>query len=143
MRRNSIKTIQRLKNIRPISCLTAYTSSIAKIVDQNVDVILVGDSLGTVIYGFQNTRLVTLEMMKNHGRAVMQSSHKSFTIIDMPYKTYVNKNQSLVNAKHLLQFTGCQSVKLETDKTTVPIVYHLIKKKNISSFEYWHFTPTL
>ena len=92
MKRNSIKTIQRLKNIRPISCLTAYTSSIAKIVDQNVDVILVGDSLGTVIYGFKNTRSVTLEMMKNHGRAVMQSSQKSFTIIDMPYKTYTNKS---------------------------------------------------
>lgn len=129
MKRNSIKTIQRLKNIRPISCLTAYTSSIAKIVDQNVDVILVGDSLGTVIYGFKNTRSVTLEMMKNHGRAVMQSSQKSFTIIDMPYKTYVNKNQALDSAKHLLQFTGCQSVKLETDKTTVPIVSHLIKNK--------------
>lgn len=129
MRRNSIKTIQRLKNKRPISCLTAYTSSIAKIVDQNVDVILVGDSLGTVIYGFQNTRSVTLEMMKNHGRAVMQSSHKSFTIIDMPYKTYVNKKKALVNAKHLLQFTNCQSVKLETDKTTVPIVSHLVKNK--------------
>ena len=108
MRGNSIKTIQRLKNKRPISCLTAYTSSVAKIVDQNVDVILVGDSLGTAVYGFPNTRPVNLEMMKNHGKAVMQSSKKSFTIIDMPYKTYVNKKQAVINAKRLLQFTSCQ-----------------------------------
>ena len=127
MHRNSIKKVQNLKNNRPISCLTAYTSDIAKIVDKNVDVILIGDSLGVVLYGFSNTRSVSLEMMINHGKAVMKSSKRAFTIIDMPYKTYQNKRQALYNAKKLLKLTNCQSVKLEVDKKTVPIISHLVR----------------
>ena len=129
MKRNSIKKIQQLKNKRSITCLTAYTSSIAKIVDQYVDVVLVGDSLGTVIYGMPNTQSVTLDMMKNHGKVVVQSSKKAFTIIDMPYNTYKNNKQALANAKNLLNYTKCQSVKLEIDKEKIPIVSHLVKNK--------------
>ena len=129
MKRNSIKKIQQLKNKRPISCLTAYTSSIAKIVDQYVDIILIGDSLGTVLYGMQNTKSVTLDMMKCHGKAVMKSSEKAFTIIDLPHNTYQNKKQALFNTKNLLKYTKCQSVKLEIDKTKVHIVSHLVKNK--------------
>ena len=129
MKRNSIKNIHQLKNKKPISCLTAYTSSIAKIVDQYVDVILIGDSVGSVLYGMKNTKSVTLDMMKCHGKAVMQSSKKAFTMIDMPYNTYQNKKQALFNTKNLLKYTKCQSVKLEIDKTKVSIVSHLIKNK--------------
>ena len=126
--RNTVKKIQLLKNKRPFSCLTAYSSSIAKIVDQHVDVILVGDSVGNVVYGMKNTRSVTLEMMKNHGKAVFESSEKAFTIIDMPYNTYQNSKQAYVNAKNLLKDTKCQSVKLEVNKNKVSIVSHLVKK---------------
>ena len=59
------------KNKEPISCLTAYSKPLANILDGNVDLVLVGDSLGTTLYGMKNTRSVNLEMMKNHGKAVV------------------------------------------------------------------------
>ena len=125
--RNTIKKIQQLKNKRPISCLTAYSSSIAKIVDAYVDIILVGDSLGNAVYGMKNTQSVTLDMMRNHGKAVFQSSKKALTIIDMPYNSYQNTKQALHNAKNLLKYTKCQLVKLEIDKKKVSIISHLVK----------------
>ena len=129
MTRLTSHKIQKLKYVRPIRCLTAYTSSIAKIVDQYVDIILVGDSVGTVFYGMKNTQSVTLEMMKMHAKAVTLSSKNAFTIVDMPYKTYSTKKEALKNAVELLQYTKCQSVKLETDESTVDIVAHLVKNK--------------
>ena len=129
MSRNSIKNISSLKNKTPITCLTAYTSSIAKIVDKHTDIILVGDSVGTVIYGMKNTQSVTLEMMKNHGRTVYASSKKAFTIVDMPYATYQNNKDALINAKTLLNYTRCQSVKLECNKNTVKIIKYLVKNR--------------
>ena len=78
MGRITIKEIQRLKEKRKITCLTAYTSSISKIVDKYVDIILVGDSLGTAIYGMKNTQKVSLNMMMNHGRTVHNSSKHAF-----------------------------------------------------------------
>ena len=125
--RNTIKKIQLLKNKSPISCLTAYSSSISKIVDEYVDIILVGDSLGNAVYGMKNTQSVTLDMMRNHGKAVFQSSKKALTIIDMPYNSYQNTKQALNNAKNLLKYTKCQLVKLEIDKKNVPIISHLVK----------------
>ena len=125
--RNTIKKIQLLKNKSPISCLTAYSSSIAKIVDKYVDIILVGDSLGNAVYGMKNTQSVTLDMMRNHGKAVFKSSKKALTIIDMPYNTYQNPKQALKNAKNLLKYTKCQLVKLEIDKKKVSIISHLVK----------------
>ena len=103
--RNTIKKIQLLKNKSPISCLTAYSSSIAKIVDEYVDIILVGDSLGNAVYGMKNTQSVTLDMMMHHGKAVMKSSKKAFTMIDMPYNSYKDNKQALFNAKNLLKYT--------------------------------------
>ena len=125
--RNTIKKIQQLKNKRPISCLTAYSSSISKIVDAYVDIILVGDSLGNAVYGMKNTQSVTLDMMRNHGKAVFQSSKKALTIIDMPYNTYQNPKRALNNAKNLLEYTKCQLVKLEIDNKMVSIISHLVK----------------
>ena len=125
MSRISLKTIQNKKNKEKITCLTAYTSSIAKIIDKYVDVILVGDSLGNIIYGMKNTQSVTLEMMMYHGKAVCKSSNKALTIIDMPYQSYNTKRKALINALKLLNYTKCQSVKIETDESNVEIVKHL------------------
>ena len=129
MARKSISSIKQNKDIRKITCLTASTSSIAEIIDKYVDIILIGDSLGMTIYGMKNTQSVTVDMMKNHGRAVYNSSSKAFTIIDMPYLSYKNKKEALKNAKILLKHTKCQSIKLETDETNVEIVNHLTKNK--------------
>ena len=127
MTRTSLKKITNYKNKKKIVCLTAYTSSIAKIIDKYVDVILIGDSLGTAIYGMKNTQSVTIDMMKHHGLAVSSSSKSAYTIIDMPYKSYRNKKEALINAKKLLSFSKCQSIKLETDNSNIGIVKHLVK----------------
>tara|TARA_B110000438_G_C15725135_1_gene611667 strand:- start:440 stop:1231 length:792 start_codon:yes stop_codon:yes gene_type:complete len=125
MKRKTINWIKSLKNKKKFSCLAAYTTSITKIIDRHIDVILVGDSVGTAIYGMKNTQGVTLDMMICHGKAVFNSSKNAFTIIDMPFNSYRNKKEALINAKKLLEFTKCQAVKLETDNNTIDIVKHL------------------
>ena len=82
------------KNSIPITCLTAYSKPLANLLDGKVDLILIGDSLGTTLYGMKNTRSVTLEMMKRHGKAVVRNTESSMTIVDMPYKTYRNKKEA-------------------------------------------------
>jgi len=128
MPRTSLKSIQNKKNKKKITCLTAYTASISKIIDKHVDIILVGDSVGTTIYGMKNTQSVSLDMMMNHGQAVFKSSKNAYTIIDMPFHTYRNKKEALSNAKKLLLFSKCQSVKLETDDSNIYIVKYLTSK---------------
>ena len=117
------------KNIEPITCLTAYSKPLANILDGRVDLILVGDSLGTTLYGMKNTRSVNIEMMKNHGKAVVSNTKHSMTIIDMPYNTYRNKKEALKNALNILSFTKADFIKIETDKKNIDIVKHLTKNK--------------
>ena len=92
MNRLSLNDIVLKSNKRKLVCLTAYTSSISKIIDNFVDIILIGDSVGSALYGMKNTQSVSLDMMKNHGKTVTQTSKKAFTIIDMPYGSYRNKS---------------------------------------------------
>ena len=101
----SYKKILLKKNKEPITCLTAYSKPLANILDGNVDLVLVGDSLGTTLYGMKNTRSVNLEMMKNHGKAVVSNTKNSMTIIDMPYKTYPNKMPAHKKAMQILTYT--------------------------------------
>ena len=122
MTKKTIKAIQQQKGERKITCLTAYTSAVAKIIDNYVDIVLVGDSLGSTIYGMKNTQKVTLDMMKVHGRAVSQYCKKSFTIVDMPFNTYNNNKEALSNAKSIISYTKCQSIKIETDENNIGIV---------------------
>ena len=127
MKRKTINLLSKQKT-KKITCLTAYTSSIAKIIDKHVDMILVGDSLGTVIYGMKNTQSVSMEMMMLHGRAVVKNSKRAFTIVDMPFNSYKNKKDAFRNAKKLLKFTKCQSIKIESNHNTVSIIKHLCDK---------------
>ena len=117
------------KNKFPITCLTAYSKPIANLLDGKVDLILVGDSVGTTLYGMKNTRGVTLEMMKNHGKAVVRNTKYSMSIIDMPYNTYRNKKEALKNANELIAFTKADFLKIETDKKNIEIVKHLSDNK--------------
>ncbi|MBI29309.1 MAG: 3-methyl-2-oxobutanoate hydroxymethyltransferase [Pelagibacteraceae bacterium] len=129
MKRLNITNIQDLKNKRPIVCLTSYTASFAKTIESYIDILLVGDSLGTVIYGMKNTQNVTLELMKKHGRAVIKSTQRPFTIIDMPFQSFRNKKDAYNNAKQLLAFTSCQSIKIEAGQRDINIIEYLAKKK--------------
>ena len=129
MQKLNYKNLLIKKNKIPITCLTAYSKPLANILDGKIDLILIGDSLGTTLYGMQNTRGVTIDMIKNHGKAVVLNTKFSMTIIDMPYNTYRNKNEALKNAQDILNFTKADFVKIETDKKNIGIVEYLTKNK--------------
>ena len=140
MSKISYKALLLKKDMQPISCLTCYSKPLANILDGRVDLILIGDSLGTTLYGMKNTRSVNLEMMKNHGRAVVRNTKKSMTIIDLPYNTYRNKKEALKNALDILTYTKADFVKIEIDKKNIGIVKHLTKN-NVKVVSHIGVTP--
>ena len=94
--------------------LTAYTARQAQLLDAHCDILLVGDSLAQVIYGLPSTVPVTLEMMANHGAAVVRGSYHSVVVVDMPFGSYeASKEQAFESAAYLLKQTGAAAVKLE------------------------------
>lgn len=98
----------------PLVMLTAYTSRQAQLLDAHCDLLLVGDSLGQVIYGLPSTVPVTLEMMANHGAAVVRGSYHSVVVVDMPFGAYeASKEQAFESASLLLKQSGAAAVKLE------------------------------
>ena len=98
----------------PIVCLTSYHAHTARLVDKYCDVILVGDSLGMVMHGFESTVPVTLEMMILQGHAVMRGSKRALVVIDMPFGSYeASKEQAFMNAARVLKETGCGAIKVE------------------------------
>jgi len=128
MRKIIINKIINKKNKSPIVCLTAYTTNIAKIADKYCDIILVGDSLGMVLYGMKTTRNVKIETMILHAKAVKEATKKSLVVFDMPYKTYTNKFKAYKNAKMIIKFTKCDAIKLEGGMEISKIVNFLVKK---------------
>jgi len=98
----------------PYVCLTAYTTPMARLLDPHADLLLVGDSLGMVLYGLDSTLPVTLEMMIAHGAAVMRGARRACVVVDMPFGSYQESpEQAFRNAARLLTATGCAAVKLE------------------------------
>lgn len=128
--RFSISDIKnRQKNSPPLVCISAYTYPIAKIIDDYCDIILVGDSVGMSIYGMKNTLEVTVDMMINHGKAVVSATKKSMIIVDLPYGSYEKSaNQAYETAAKIMDKTGCNAVKLETPANMAKIVEFLVKK---------------
>ena len=124
-----IKKIISKKNKAKIICLTAYSKNIASILDNYCDIILVGDSLGSVLYNYSTTRKVTLNTMIEHSKSVKKGIKKSLMVVDMPYKTYKNPKEALANAKKIISQTGCHAVKLEGGTKIIKIINHLVKNK--------------
>jgi len=124
-----IKRIVSKKNKSKIVCLTAYSKNIASILDNHCDIILVGDSLGSVLYNYPTTRKVTLNTMIEHSKSVKKGIKKSLMVVDMPYKTYRNPKEALINAKKIISQTGCDAVKLEGGNKIIKTVRYLIKNK--------------
>tara|TARA_B100001029_G_scaffold89262_1_gene73284 strand:+ start:1 stop:777 length:777 start_codon:yes stop_codon:yes gene_type:complete len=124
-----IKKIINMKRKKKIVCLTAYSKNFAEIIDKYADIILVGDSLGSVLYNYETTRKVTLENMIKHSCSVKKGVKKTLMVVDMPYQTYKNKSQALKNAKKIIKETKCDAVKLEGGSKIAPIVSYLIKNK--------------
>ena len=124
-----IKKIIKKKNKSKIICLTAYSKNIAEEVDKYADIVLVGDSLGSVLYNYSTTRKVTLTEMINHSKSVRLGVKKSLMVVDMPYKTYDTKTSALKNAKKIIKETNCDAVKLEGGKKVIKQIDFLIKNK--------------
>jgi len=114
IKRNNIRDIQKKKGGDKITCLTAYSAPVAKILDRYTDILLVGDSLGMVVYGMKSTLEVTTTMMCNHGKAVVRASEKALIVVDMPFGTYQEtKEKAFRNAARIMKETGCAAVKFE------------------------------
>ena len=128
MNKNTLKIISK-KNKSKIICLTAYSKNIASILDKHCDIILVGDSLGSVLYNFSSTKKVSLNMMIEHSKSVRMGVVKSLMVVDMPYSTYRNPKEALKNAKKIISLTKCDAVKLEGGKKIHQIIKTLIKNK--------------
>ena len=102
------------KDQKPLVSLVCYTSQMSKLANDDVDIILVGDSLGMTIYGFKNTLSVSLDMMINHGAAVVRSTTKPHIVVDMPFGSYEESPEiAFRSASKIMRETGAQSVKLE------------------------------
>ncbi len=113
MKRKTIRDFVKRSDAKLV-CLTAYTAPVARIADAHADLLLVGDSVGMVLYGFPSTLQVTLDMMINHGTAVVRSSAQALVIVDMPFGSYQESpEQAFRNAARIMSETGCSGVKLE------------------------------
>ncbi|WP_308517796.1 3-methyl-2-oxobutanoate hydroxymethyltransferase [Sphingomonas flavescens] len=113
----------------PIVMLTAYTMRMAQLLDPHCEMLLVGDSLGQVIYGLPSTIPVTLEMMCAHGAAVVRGSWHALVAVDMPFGSYEQSpEQAFANASRILKETGCAAVKLEGGAAMAPTVEFLVQR---------------
>ena len=124
-----IKKILKKKNKAKIICLTSYSKNISEILDKYTDIILVGDSLGSVLYSFDTTKKVNLNMIIEHSKSVRQGVKKSLMVVDMPFNTYRNKREALKNAKKIIKYSKADAVKLEGGKKIIDIVKYLRKNK--------------
>mgnify|MGYP001166912366 CR=1 FL=1 len=126
---NKFQKLLRKKNKSKIVCLTAYSKNISSILDKHCDLILVGDSLGSVLYNYKSTKEVSINTMIEHSKSVKMGIKKSLMVVDMPFNTYRNSKEALKNAKLIISKTKCDAVKLEGGKKICNIVKTLIKNQ--------------
>ncbi len=113
-KRLTVPAIRAAKGGLPLVCLTAYTAPVAKLLDPHCDILLVGDSIGMVVYGFDSTLPVTLEIMINHGAAVVRATSHALVVVDLPFGSYqASPAQAYQSAARILAETGAAAVKLE------------------------------
>jgi 3-methyl-2-oxobutanoate hydroxymethyltransferase len=128
-RRIGVPSLQARKGGDPIVCLTAYTTPVAKLLDPHVDLLLVGDSLGMVVYGLESTLAVTLDMMIRHGQAVMRGAARACVIVDLPFASYQESPETAFrNAARVMAETGCAGVKLEGGEEMAETVRFLTRR---------------
>ena len=133
MKRLTVPAIQRRKvdgaTAEPLVMLTAYTARMAQLLDPHCDLLLVGDSLGQVIYGLPSTVPVTIEMMCAHGAAVVRGSYHSVVVIDMPFGAYeASPERAFESAARILKETGAAAVKLEGGEAMADTVAFLTRR---------------
>ena len=127
--KKKISDLIKKKNKQKIVSLTAYSKNVASILDNHCDIILVGDSLGSVLYNYKSTREVTLNTMIEHSKSVRMGIKNSLMIVDMPHNTYRNPKEAVKNAKQIMKKTKCDGVKLEGGKKIYETIKSLVKNK--------------
>ena len=128
-KRNTAPDIARRKGGEPIVSLTAYHAHTAKLLDTHVDFLLVGDSLGMVMHGYESTVPVPLDLMIMHGQAVVRGSTRALVIVDMPFGSYEeNPAQAFRNAARVMKETGCGAVKLEGGVLMAATIGYLVER---------------
>ena len=124
-----IKKILKKKNKSKIVCLTAYSKSIAKILDKFMDIILVGDSMANVLYGHKKTHKLNLKNILLHTMSVKMGVIRSLLVVDMPKGSYRNIETARKNVKFIINKTKCDAIKLESNGKNFNIIKDLVKKK--------------
>lgn len=128
-KRISVPEIQARKGGKPIVSLTAYSAPMAGFLDPHIDVFIVGDSLGMVLYGLDSTLGVTLDMMIAHGAAVVRGSESACVVVDMPFGSYQESlSQAFRNAARVMKRTGCDAVKLEGGEEMADTINFLVER---------------
>ncbi len=129
MKRVTVPAVRARKGGEPLVMLTAYTVRTAQLLDPHCDMLLVGDSLGQVIYGLPSTVPVSLEMMCAHGAAVVRGSWHALVVVDMPFGSYeASPEQAFAGAARVLKETGAAAVKLEGGEAMAPTVRFLAER---------------
>src|ERR1700745_3723 len=129
IKRKTPPNIRTRKSGEPIVMLTSYHAHTAALVDRHCDVILVGDSLGNVMHGFETTVPVTLDMMILQGAAVMRGSRQALVVVDMPFGSYeASKEQAFHSAARILKETQCGAVKLEGGTRMAETITFLVER---------------
>ncbi len=130
MTKISVADILNKKNHDKIVCLTAYSYSVAKILDDFCDIILVGDSLGMCIYGLKDTVDVSLGMMIDHGKAATRACKRALVVVDIPANTFEKSpQQALETAQKIMGETLCDAVKIETDTNQIAAIKLIAENK--------------
>lgn len=125
----SVPEILAMKGREKIVALTAYTTPMARLIDAQCDILLVGDSLGMVVYGFTSTLPVTLDMMIAHGAAVVRGATRACVVVDMPFGSYqASPEQAFTSAARILKETGCAAVKIEGGAEMAETVRYLTQR---------------
>lgn len=128
-KRVSVPELRARKNQEKIVALTAHNSSIARVIDDYVDFILVGDSTAMVAYGLQNTLSITVEQLAAHGAAVVSATSRACVVVDMPFGSYQESPElAFRNAARLLSVSGASAVKIEGGAVTAPTVKFLVER---------------
>jgi 3-methyl-2-oxobutanoate hydroxymethyltransferase len=129
IKRLTAPDIRARKGGEPIVCLTSYHAHTARLLDRHCDLILVGDSLGMVMHGFETTIPVTLDMMILQGHAVMRGSRRALVAIDMPFGAYeASKEQAFLSAARVMKETGCGAIKVEGGQRMAETIAFLVER---------------
>jgi 3-methyl-2-oxobutanoate hydroxymethyltransferase len=129
LRRVTVPDITAKKGVERIVSLTAYHAHTAAIADPHCDFLLVGDSLGMVMHGFETTLPVPLELMIMHGRAVMRGARRSLVVVDMPFGSYEESPPvAFRNAARVIKETQCGAIKLEGGRRMAETIHYLTER---------------